>query len=266
MPFKRRCIFIRPYTLFMTDTTSKPKVKWLHVFVYYVIACAISWPFFWWRDINHWEGFQGPGFLKIASIMWGPGIAGLVCMLLFRKTHLRTVSLLGTDKIKSLIFWFAPLLLLAALGVNDENGNYSHTFPLMISVFAVFTVLGEEVGWRGFLQDAVRPIKPIWRYVLIGLMWEAWHFTNRTHDKTFIQAAAAVAIFSLVTIVLSWLIGMAVERSKSILVATAIHGWVNLLFEAPGITTYISAGFAVVLWLFLLKKWPVKAAGQLQPS
>lgn len=239
----------------MYSSGNSPRVKWLHVIVYYVIACAISWPFFWWRDMLHWEGFQGPNFLKIAAIMWGPGIAALICLFLFRKTHLRTISLLGTHKIRSLVFWFAPLLLLAALGV-EYNGSYSHTYPLLISVFAVFTVLGEEVGWRGFLQDAVRPVKPVYRYMLIGILWELWHFTNRTHDKTFLQAALAVAIFAVITILLSWLIGMAVEKSKSILVATAIHGWVNLTLELPGITTYISAAFAVALWLYLLKTWP----------
>lgn len=232
------------------------QVRWLSVVVYYVLACAISWPFFWWRDIGHWEGWQGPNILRTAAIMWGPGIAGLLCMFLFRRSHIRTISLLGTDKIRSLVCWFAPLLLLAALGVKDEQGHYSHTFPLQLSVLAVFTVLGEEVGWRGFLQDAVRPLKPVYRYVLIGVLWELWHFTNRTHDRTVLQAVTLVAVFMVFTILLSWLIGMVVERSKSVLVAAAIHGWINLVVEFPGLTTYISAGVAVLLWLYLLKTWP----------
>lgn len=236
------------------------KVKWHQVILYYFIACAISWPFFWWRDMLHWEGFRGPGFLKTFLIMWGPGIAGILCLYFFRKTHTRTISLLGTDRIRSLIFWFAPLLLLAALGVKDETGKWSHTFPLLLSVFAILTVLGEEVGWRGFLQDALRPLKPIWRYTIMGILWEAWHFTNRTHDRTLLQIAAVLSISIPIIILLSWIIGLAVERSKSIVVAMSIHGWLNLLFEFPGMTTYISAGAAVVLWCFLLYKWPEKPA------
>lgn len=249
----------------MLRTVTNDKVKWIHVIVYYVLACAISWPFFWWRDVLHWQGFRGPGILKTVAIMWGPGLAGLICLTIFRKSHVRTVGLLGNKPVRALIFWFAPLVLLAILGVKEGNGAVSHTLPLLISVMAVFTVMGEEVGWRGFLQDALRPLKPAWRYLLIGALWEIWHFTNRTHDKTLLQASLSVGLFSIVTVALSFLIGIAVEKSKSVLVATAIHGWVDLLFELPGITTYIGAGFAVLLWLFLLKTWPVKEKPAQQP-
>ena len=244
---------------------SESQVRWLHVVVYYLIACAISWPFFWWRDILHWEGFRGPGFLRTASIMWGPGISAIICLLLFRKTHKRTITFFGTDTVKSLIFWFAPLILLAILGVKDETGKTSHVFPLMLSVFAIFTVVGEELGWRGFLQDAVRPMKPVYRYMLIGIMCELWHFTNRTHDRTVLQAVTIVSIWAVTTIILSWIIGMAVEQSKSVVVASAIHGWVNLVFEASELHTYICAGFAIVLWIWLLKTWN-KPFLRLKPS
>jgi membrane protease YdiL (CAAX protease family) len=129
----------------------------------------------------------------------------------------------------------------------------------------VFTILGEELGWRGFLQDALRPMKPMWRYLLIGIMWELWHFTNRTHDRTVLQAVTGVAVFGVITILLSWLIGMAADRSKSVLLATAMHGWVDLVFEFPGIGTYISAGFAVVLWLYMLKIWPQQSKEETAP-
>jgi membrane protease YdiL (CAAX protease family) len=244
----------------MTDKPiTTPKVKWSQVIVYYVIACAISWPFFWWRDILHWEGFKGPNFSKTTLIMWGPGIAGIICLYLFRKTHVRTITFLGGSWMRSLIAWFVPFILLAIPGVTQENGEVSHSLPLLLCLFGALTVLGEEVGWRGFLQDALRPVKPVWRYLLIGVLWEAWHFTNRTHDKSLLQIMATLAIVIPITTLLSWLIGAAVERSKSILLAAAIHGWVDLLFEFPGIATYICAAVALVLWLYLLKTWPQPA-------
>jgi membrane protease YdiL (CAAX protease family) len=239
-----------------SQTITAKKVQWHQVILYYLIACAISWPFFWWRDVLHWEGFKGPGFAKTALIMWGPGIAGIICLFLFRKTHVRTITFLGSSWKRSLIVWFVPFILLAIPGVEQGKGEVSHAFPLIVSLFAVLTVVGEEVGWRGFLQDALRPIKPVWRYALIGVLWEAWHFTNRTHDKTLLQILLTLAIVIPIIILLSWGIGAAVERSKSILVASAIHGWVDLLAEYPGTATYICAAITLILWLYLFKTWP----------
>ena len=71
--------------MFMTDsdaTTAQtsPRVDWKAVGLYYVLACAISWPSFWWRDMHtaSWVAWRVPGFLRMAPIMWGPGIAALV--------------------------------------------------------------------------------------------------------------------------------------------------------------------------------------------
>jgi len=55
------------------------KVRWTPVVVYYLPALAISGPFFYWRTILHWKGFNAPDFMKTPSYMWGPGIAGIIC-------------------------------------------------------------------------------------------------------------------------------------------------------------------------------------------
>jgi len=40
----------------------------------------------------------------------------------------------------------------------------------LIAAFPMFvSILGEELGWRGFLQDALRPLSPVKRFVLIGV-------------------------------------------------------------------------------------------------
>ena len=129
-------------------------------------------------------------------------------------------------------------------------------FPLLLGFVAVFTILGEELGWRGFLQDALRPLRPVPRYVLIGVLWELWHFTNRTSQGTLQQVLLKVSMFMAGTIVLSALIGEATDRSRSLTVAITLHAWINLLFEMPHLATYLVAGAAVPFWLYLLYKWP----------
>jgi membrane protease YdiL (CAAX protease family) len=42
---------------------------------------------------------------------------------------------------------------------------------LVVAVFA----LGEEIGWRGFLLPALRPLGPVPALVLTGAIWGFWH-------------------------------------------------------------------------------------------
>jgi hypothetical protein len=57
------------------------------------------------------------------------------------------------------------------------------------------SILGEELRWRGFLQDALRPLPPVKRFVLIGVMWEFWHFTTRTTRVVSAKGRGNVADF-----------------------------------------------------------------------
>ena len=234
------------------------KVNWKAVIVYYVLACAISWPFFWWRDMENesFRAWQIPGILKSATYMWGPGLAAIICFFIFRKTHIRTISFGGTSWLYSLSFYWVPLLALAAAGAPNREGIPPHLFPLALGIMAVFTILGEELGWRGFLQDALRPLPRAYRYILIGVLWEAWHFTNRTSQGSLQEILLRVGLFTIFTIVLSFIMGEATDRSKSLIVAVTLHAWVNLVFELPQTSTYIIAALCVPFWAFLLYKWP----------
>jgi membrane protease YdiL (CAAX protease family) len=119
----------------------------------------------------------------------------------------------------------------------------------------LFTILGEELGWRGFLQDALRPLSPLRRYVLIGVMWEFWHFTNRTAHGSLKQIVLFLAIFYPVGIILSWLIGEATERGKSLLIAVTLHAWFDIVFTFPGTRTFITLALSIIFWIFLLLRW-----------
>ena len=240
----------------MKDSATS-RVRWMHVVTFYVVACAVSWPFFWWRDIESesWKSLQMPGFIKTASYMWGPGVAAIVCFFLFRKSHQRTVSFAGTSWQRALLFYVAPLAVLAAVGGEGMEGMSGRIAPAVMGIISFFTIFGEELGWRGFLQDALRPLRPFPRYVLIGVMWEAWHFTNRMHGGSLESVLLRLAVWYPVVIVLSFIIGEAVERSGSLLVAHTLHCWVDLIFEMGGWQPKIVFAASLVWWYFLLKTW-----------
>jgi uncharacterized protein len=125
---------------------------------------------------------------------------------------------------------------------------------LAVSV-SFFTIFGEELGWRGFLQDALRPLPRHWRYLLIGTVWEAWHFTNRTHEGPLRNIAFRVTLFLVFCTALSWLIGEAADRSGSLLVAHTLHLWADYLAEDSSVSAIVVFAFAVLLWIGLLFRW-----------
>jgi membrane protease YdiL (CAAX protease family) len=235
------------------------KVNWTEVIVFYVIACTISWPFFWWRDIEwqSWNALTVPGFVKTWSYMWGPGLSALICFWIFRKTHIKRVTFFGTSVIKSLVFYLLPLIALAIVGIPG-NGNSVHMVPIQLATFGLLSILGEELGWRGYLQDALQPLPAFRRYVLIGVMWELWHFTNRMRGDHLLQIVVRVLIFMSVTTLLSYLFGKAVEKSRSLLVAVTLHAWVDILFEFNGPSTYVIFGVSIFFWIYMILNWEKK--------
>jgi hypothetical protein len=193
--------------------------------------------------------------LKNAIVMWGPGIAALLSLFIFRKTHHRTITLRGSSVPKGLAFYWVPILFAVAVGMPMPDGSVNRLATVGLGFATLFTILGEELGWRGFLQDALRPLTPLKRYILIGVLWEFWHFTNRTSHGSLKQIALFLAIFYPAGIILSWVFGEATEIGKSLLIAVTLHTWFDIVFTFPGTRTYIALALSIPFWIFLLIGW-----------
>jgi membrane protease YdiL (CAAX protease family) len=234
----------------MKNTDIQQTTNWLSVIIYYFIACLISWPFFWWRDIEteSWDLWNVPGLVKTASYMWGPGIAAILCFFLFRKTHVRTVTFFGTSILKSLLFWLVPEI---AFSISTFHGTEVLTF----SFTGFLIILGEELGWRGFLQDALKNISPIKRAIMIGVMWEIWHFTTRMSVGLHISTFIRIAIFMTALSIISYVMIKLTEKTKSLFIPVTLHAWINTLFEYSSTTTFIIFGLSLPFWAYLILRW-----------
>jgi membrane protease YdiL (CAAX protease family) len=204
--------------------------------------------------------------------MWGPGIAALVSFALFRGKHCRTITFWGNSKIRSACFYLLPMLLLAFIRppaarvlfgiVRNPQDFVGAASPFMFGLFTLLMFmfgLGEELGWRGFLQDALRPFRFFPRFVCLGVLWEFWHFTNRIAHGSARVVAITLAISYPAVIIASFIIGIAVERSRSLCVAVTIHQWGDFLFNLSGTKTYVVFGISVFIWIYLLWRWPQTA-------
>jgi CAAX protease family protein len=148
-----------------------------------------------------------------------------------------------------------PILFAVAAGVPMPDGSVNRPGTVALGLVMLFTILGEELGWRGFLQDALRPLAPLKRYVLIGVLWEFWHFTNRTTHGSLKHIVLFLAIFYPTGILLSWIFGEATERGKSLLIAVTLHAWFDIVFTFPGTRAYIALALSIPFWIFLLVRW-----------
>jgi uncharacterized protein len=238
---------------------SRPSPDWRAVAVFLVLACAWSWPLFWLRDMlpDSYRALPLPYPLKTALLMWGPGIAALICLRLFGSRHRRTITVGGNAPWHAVLFYVVPMLALAVVGIESaEFGGAAHAMVLVLAVIGFVNVLGEELGWRGFLQDALRPLGRVQRYLLIGLMWAAWHFTNLFAHRDGAELWIYLAWYLPLTVALSALIGEATDRSRAVIVAVTLHAWMNLLFEFGSPGTYAVFGCAVAFWSWMLWRWP----------
>ena len=229
-------------------------VRWDAVALFYVLACAVSWPAFWFRDMHReaWLAWEVPAILKGWIPAFGPAVGAAAALIVFRRSHRRTVSLLGSSAPRSLAFLAVPLVLLVGIGTGGER---PHLSGLVTAVSFVIYALGEEMGWRGVLQDALRPLPEPRRYVLVGLLWGAWHFTS------FLGGGAAAALVRHswlipLWILGSWGIGKAVDQTGSLLVAALLHLIFNFLRHLPSSTALPVLTVSAVAWTILLHSWP----------
>lgn len=150
-----------------------------------------------------------------------------------------------------------PLLAyVIAHGLYVLAGNPPLAIPGPITPIAIvlfFLVIGEEIGWRGFLLPGLlRQRSPIVATVIVGIAWLVWHSPlyfvpgMPSYGQSFLAFAAWV-------IPLSFLLTFIWLFTKSVWLATIMHGTANigasLVFpvEEPGtLFVYSGAGTAVV--------------------
>src|SRR5262245_57251 len=129
--------------------------------------------------------------------------------------------------------WYAVAFLLpfavaaTALAIYVLAGNPAPGLGTIsvIEIVIFVLVVGEETGWRGFLQPRLRERPGIVSAGLAtGVAWTLWHLPMYLG-----QGGAAFATFAFWVIPLAVVMGFVAERTRfSIIVATVMHGAANI--------------------------------------
>ena len=92
--------------------------------------------------------------------------------------------------------------------------------------------LGEEMGWRGIMQEMLgHTLKPLWGAIIIGIAWSAWHIPLfRFADfRAGLDLASFVPLYTLSLILITFTMGHLWNWSGgSLFVAIFFHAMINI--------------------------------------
>jgi membrane protease YdiL (CAAX protease family) len=182
---------------------------------------------------------QGTGLLppEISLAQWGPGIAALLMLVIFRKDgHKITFFSRGTPVSRYLLAALIPLgvglvVLLISSWAQIETSELPAAYDSLwlVILWAPIGALGEEIGWRGYLHKKLDTrLRGLFSSLLVGILWMPIHihfFSEGPMFITFLTLAFisySIVIYSLVQ-----------DTGFSVLLATIFHlsiNYTNLLF------------------------------------
>lgn len=199
---------------------------WIAVGVFFGVAAL------WSAVAAHWGALQFPanadGYRIDNSILVGFGpVAGGVAADLVRPRRQRVRSMFGLAPAWVVLALLAPVVTMAVFGLPGRGVIADP--QLRGAVFAASVVIycfGEELGWRGWLFDALAALK-LWQSALVtAALWYAWHWTFLA--DTLLDPRVG-PVFALGTVIASFGLAAAVRRTRATGLAVAWHAAVKLL-------------------------------------
>lgn len=163
-------------------------------------------------------GLEGPGALVLLAL---GGVAPTVAALIVTRGAVWRQTWRGPRPMWALALGFVlPSALVALSGL--ASGSLTLTAPALGPL--LLPPLGEELGWRGYLQPRMRErLTPLAASLAVGLVWALWHLpTAWGHWEGFALFALGVTAGS---VVMGWLWE---ASGRSILAAVALHAGMNL--------------------------------------
>lgn len=99
--------------------------------------------------------------------------------------------------------------------------------------YSLFFALGEELGWRGYLQKEWDTTNSLFSFLVIGTIWGWWHLPGILlgHNYPDYRLLGGFVLMPFVTILFSIAFGVAFNKKRVIWVPVIFHGAVNISAE-----------------------------------
>jgi len=139
---------------------------------------------------------------------WGPGVAGLLMLLIFRKDGVKlNFKLKQVSPARGfgalLLPMFPAVLIFPVVWLRQESFSlqYNLSTPLLLLLGSLaLGAVGEEIGWRGYLHASLnRSLKPLASSAVVGTLWALWHFGFYQNGPVYVLLAVVAFIATSIT-------------------------------------------------------------------
>jgi membrane protease YdiL (CAAX protease family) len=171
---------------------------------------------------------------KIVLPQFGPGLAALVMVLLFRGDNVKFstavkgipfpkyLGAIGIPIVVSII-----LFLIYSRFINPISIPLTNAASLIVMLGGMLLgAFGEELGWRGYLQSMVSGrVNGLVAFLLVGVLWGFWHVGNYANGPMHML----FFVFSTIgySAVMAWLLQ---NTNYNVILAGLFHFAVNAGF------------------------------------
>lgn len=178
------------------------------------------------------QQFLGIDTTQISLPQFGPGIAAVVMLRLFRKDQVKlNVTLKGVHPRKYLAALGIPLLVPVILFLIYNQSVAPVSIPTMDGTMFIVMLggillgaFGEEVGWRGYAQNLLdQRLNGVAAFLIVGVLWGVWHIGNFQHGLLYML----FFVFSTIgySAVMAWLLQ---STHYNVILASLFHFGVNV--------------------------------------
>jgi membrane protease YdiL (CAAX protease family) len=207
-----------------------------------VLTYAFSW-LLWFLSASTfmiWLGGFGPALAAIALTALLDGQAGLRRLLgqvLIWRVHLvwyllalglpliGTVIVIVLYALRSEAFSHLQMLATWFSGLGQRTGFLGLTL-----LFGMFVVIGEELGWRGFVLPRLQArYSDLSASLITGLLWGLWHLPNLwpfQPDREAVDLFLFLADILVISILYTWLY---INSRGSLLIICLFHAAYNVM-------------------------------------
>ena len=222
------------------------EVKWMKILLFYGIILAGT---YFARKLPNLLNLILERITDIPfTFNYNHGFVVLIVSILFYRFNVekQKITLLGDKKLKSIIFPIVLLVCYSTYGMNNNYGVDKHLWAFTFSFSAFIYNLMEEYAWRGYLIESLEKVDFVIKSVISGLFWSVWHLLIFSNFDQY----GGFWIFLAFCLLFSFILTFAVLRTKSIIVAGAIHAFI--------IQTNIVALICFTIFMLLLLTWDKK--------